>query len=67
MDADGRKKYAFSKPLPAQNIIFFCRSGRRSASAAEWAAERGYVNVRNYEGSWNDWSKREGANSSDDD
>jgi 3-mercaptopyruvate sulfurtransferase SseA len=53
------QKYAFSKPLPSQNIIFFCRSGKRSATAAEWAGDQGYPNIRNYSGSWLEWSKRE--------
>lgn len=60
------QKFAFPKPLPSQNIIFFCRSGKRSATASEWAAERGYENVRNYSGSWLDWEKRERADGNDD-
>ncbi|GFZ43128.1 hypothetical protein JCM24511_00847 [Saitozyma sp. JCM 24511] len=62
-----QKNFAFPKPLPSQNIIFFCRSGKRSATAAEWAGEKGYPNVRNYVGSWLDWTKREKANESEDD
>jgi 3-mercaptopyruvate sulfurtransferase SseA len=54
-----KQKFAFNKPLPSQNIIFFCRSGKRSASAAEQAGKNGYGNVRNYQGSWLDWQKRE--------
>ena len=61
------QKFAFSKPLPEQNIIFFCRSGKRSATAAEWAGERGYGNVRNYIGSWLDWTKREKERDGNDD
>ena len=53
------QKFAFNKPLPSQNMIFFCRSGKRSASAAEQAGKNGYGNVRNYQGSWLDWQKRE--------
>ncbi|KAK4684369.1 thiosulfate:glutathione sulfurtransferase, partial [Tremellales sp. Uapishka_1] len=63
---DFQRKYAFTKPLPSQNIIFFCRSGKRSASAAEIAGDKGYPNVRNYVGSWLDWSKREKAEENDD-
>ncbi|KAL0252798.1 hypothetical protein I308_102190 [Cryptococcus tetragattii IND107] len=62
---DFQREFAFSKPQPEQNIIFFCRSGRRSASAAEIANEKGYKNVRNYVGSWLDWSKREGQDKDD--
>ena len=61
------QKYAFSKPFSSQNIIFFCRSGKRSATAAELAGEKGYKNVRNYKGSWLDWTKRESAQGGDDD
>jgi rhodanese-related sulfurtransferase len=53
------QKFAFTKPMPNQNIVFFCRSGKRSASAAEQAGKNGYGNVRNYQGSWLDWQKRE--------
>ncbi|WWC86229.1 uncharacterized protein L201_001102 [Kwoniella dendrophila CBS 6074] len=62
---DFQKEFAFSKPTYDQNIIFFCRSGKRSANAAELANERGYPNVRNYSGSWLDWSKREGEDKDD--
>jgi 3-mercaptopyruvate sulfurtransferase SseA len=53
------QKYAFTKPLPSQKLIFFCRSGKRSATASEMAGDKGYKNVRNYAGSWLDWTKRE--------
>ncbi|KAI9635144.1 endoplasmic reticulum protein [Dioszegia hungarica] len=62
-----QKQFAFSKPLTSQNLIFFCRSGKRSATASEWAHEKGYNNVRNYQGSWLDWSKREKESGSDED
>ncbi|KAK8865898.1 hypothetical protein IAR55_001046 [Kwoniella newhampshirensis] len=62
---DFQKEFAFSKPTYDQNIIFFCRSGKRSANAAELASERGYPNIRNYQGSWLDWSKREGEDKDD--
>ncbi|WVQ85539.1 hypothetical protein IAT38_007705 [Cryptococcus sp. DSM 104549] len=64
---DFQKEFAFSKPGFDQNIIFFCRSGKRSASASEVANINGYRNVRNYEGSWLDWSKREGERKDEDD
>ena len=61
------QQFAFSKPLTSQNLIFFCRSGKSSATASEWAHEKGYNNVRNYQGSWLDWSKREKESGSDED
>lgn len=54
-----QKAYAFNKPLPTQNIVFYCRSGKRSATASELASERGYKNIRNYQGSYLDWEARE--------
>jgi 3-mercaptopyruvate sulfurtransferase SseA len=60
------QKFAFNKPLPSQNIIFFCRSGKRSATASEQAGKNGYGNVRNYVGSWLDWTKREKQADNDD-
>ncbi|ORY28983.1 Rhodanese-like domain-containing protein [Naematelia encephala] len=64
---DFQRKFAFPKPAYNQNIIFFCRSGKRSATAAEQAAERGYPNIRNYTGSWLDWQKKEQARDGGDD
>jgi 3-mercaptopyruvate sulfurtransferase SseA len=52
--------------MPDQNLIFFCRSGKRSATAAEAAGKNGYNNVRNYQGSWLDWTKREKQADNDD-
>ncbi|WVO17875.1 hypothetical protein L204_105573 [Cryptococcus depauperatus] len=62
---DFQREFAFTKPLPQQNIIFYCRSGKRSATAAEIANENGYKNVRNYIGSWLDWSKRDSGDEDD--
>lgn len=58
--ADNKQEFAFSKPLPSQKIIFFCRSGKRSATAAEFANGKGYPNTRNYVGSMLDWAEHEG-------
>jgi rhodanese-related sulfurtransferase len=55
-----QKEFAFPKPLPAQKIIFFCRSGKRSATAAEFGDIKGYPNIRNYVGSMLDWAEHEG-------
>lgn len=40
-----------------EKIIFYCRSGARSAQAASIVENMGYTNVHNYEGSWLDWSE----------
>lgn len=54
--------YGFTKPTLQQAIILTCRSGRRSGLALEVFRKAGYaINVRNYQGSWNEWSAREAA------
>ncbi|EIM92749.1 endoplasmic reticulum protein [Stereum hirsutum FP-91666 SS1] len=55
------QKYGFKKPTEDQEIIFYCRSGKRSATASDVAKRNGYKNINNYEGSWLDWVKREGT------
>lgn len=52
------QRYSFDRPLPASQLIVYCRSGKRSATAAEELEKRGYRNVRNYQGSWLDWEAR---------
>ncbi|KAF8527872.1 Rhodanese-like domain-containing protein [Hysterangium stoloniferum] len=52
-------QFGFLKPAYNQEIIFYCRSGKRSASACDIATKHGYTNVKNYEGSWLDWVQRE--------
>ncbi|KAH8292377.1 hypothetical protein KR054_009064 [Drosophila jambulina] len=55
-----KSKYGREKPQPDTEIIFHCKIGKRSLKAAESAAALGFRNVKNYEGSWLDWAKREG-------
>ncbi|WAR61579.1 hypothetical protein PtB15_12B269 [Puccinia triticina] len=55
------KTVGFPKPKPEQKIIFYCRSGARSAKALEIAKLKGFKNVRNYKGSWLDWMDKENA------
>lgn len=40
-------------------MVFFCRSGKRSATACEIANRQGYPNTRNYVGSWLEWCEKE--------
>ncbi|KAI0067878.1 endoplasmic reticulum protein [Artomyces pyxidatus] len=54
------KKFGFKRPSKDQEIVFYCRSGKRSASAGDVAKRNGYSNILNYEGSWLDWASREG-------
>ncbi|KLO13935.1 Rhodanese-like protein [Schizopora paradoxa] len=55
-----KEKHGFEKPKRDQEIVFYCRSGKRSASACDVAKRNGYTNIYNYEGSWLDWTAREG-------
>ncbi|XP_017140819.1 rhodanese domain-containing protein CG4456 [Drosophila miranda] len=55
-----KSKYGREKPQANTEIIFHCMIGKRSLKAAEAAAALGFKNLKNYEGSWTDWAKREG-------
>ncbi|KAJ3267439.1 hypothetical protein HK104_005891 [Borealophlyctis nickersoniae] len=50
-------KYNFAKPTRDDHVVFYCRSGRRSALAYDIAKGLGYGGVRNYSGSWLEWEK----------
>jgi len=54
-----KEAHGFEKPEKDQEIIFYCRSGKRSATAADEAKQRGYTNIKNYSGSWLDWVAKE--------
>ena len=47
-----KKLEDYSKSDP---IIVYCKSGGRSAKAAELLKNAGYQNIYNYSGSFNDW------------
>jgi len=60
MDGDKfKEKYGFQKPAFDQEIVFYCRSGKRSSSASDVARRNGYTNILNYKGSWLDWTAKE--------
>ncbi|KZT74829.1 Rhodanese-like protein [Daedalea quercina L-15889] len=62
MDAAAfKEKFGFEKPRRDQEVVFYCRSGKRSASACDVAKRNGYTNLYNYQGSWLDWTSREGV------
>lgn len=54
-----KEKYGFEKPTNDQELIFYCRSGKRSTSASDIAKRNGYKKILNYKGSWLDWVERE--------
>ncbi|KAG8904692.1 hypothetical protein FRB99_001333 [Tulasnella sp. 403] len=58
-DIEFEEKHGFKKPGKDEEIIFYCRSGKRSGTAATEARNRGWTNVKSYEGSWLDWVARE--------
>ncbi|GAA5859350.1 hypothetical protein JCM1840_004575 [Sporobolomyces johnsonii] len=66
-EGDFTRTYGFHKPQKNQPMIFYCRAGVRAETAADLAKRAGYKNARNYEGSWLDWEKREGAQQNQDD
>lgn len=58
----GAFKAKYGRDLPNKNteLIFHCKIGRRSHSAAEIAKGLGYENSKNYLGSWTEWAEKEG-------
>ncbi|KAI0085634.1 endoplasmic reticulum protein [Irpex rosettiformis] len=54
-----KSKFGWEKPQKDQEIVFYCRSGKRAASACDIAYRNGFSNVLNYKGSWLDWAARE--------
>ncbi|KAF7294434.1 Frataxin, mitochondrial [Mycena kentingensis (nom. inval.)] len=45
------RQFPFQKPKKDQELIFYCRSGKRSTSASDVAKRNGYTNILNYKGS----------------
>jgi thiosulfate:glutathione sulfurtransferase len=56
-DMEFKKVFKFEKPKQSDEIVFYCRSGKRSAAASAIAEKHGYQNIFDYSGSWIDWSK----------
>ena len=56
-------RFGFTKPPASKEIVFYCKSGVRSAAAAQLARQGGYEKVGEYKGSWLDWERRGGASS----
>ena len=45
----------FPCPDKTKEIIVYCRSGKRSTIASLDLDKKGFLNVKNYQGSWLDW------------
>ncbi|TMW44620.1 hypothetical protein DOY81_010297 [Sarcophaga bullata] len=54
-----KARYGRDKPDKNNEIIFHCRSGKRSQKAAELARTLGYNNTKNYQGSYIEWAEKE--------
>ena len=50
-----QKKYGFVKPRVTDEIIIYCKLGKRASKAATILTELGYLNVKVYVGSFEDW------------
>lgn len=55
-------KAKYGRDLPNKNteLIFHCRTGKRSQNAAEIAKSLGYEKSKNYLGSWMEWAEKNG-------
>ncbi|KAK0553076.1 hypothetical protein OC845_001356 [Tilletia horrida] len=53
------RDFGFDRPQFDQQLVFYCRSGKRSQQALEYAQAQGWWNSRNYTGSWLDWTAHE--------
>lgn len=42
------------------NIVFHCRTGKRSAQALDIARHLGFVRARHYKGGYSEWEEKEG-------
>jgi thiosulfate/3-mercaptopyruvate sulfurtransferase len=57
--ADLQKLYTEAGITPDKEVITYCQSGIRSAQAYFTLRLLGYTHVRNYDGSWQEWSNDE--------
>ncbi|XP_011556032.3 rhodanese domain-containing protein CG4456 isoform X1 [Plutella xylostella] len=58
-DEQFRQNYQRNKPACDDELIFYCRSGKRSTEALDKALKLGFSNSKTYLGSWDDWSSRQ--------
>ncbi|KAG0345504.1 hypothetical protein BG004_003668 [Podila humilis] len=56
-----KAEYGFSKFDKTDEVVIYCRSGRRSNLAFQQAKAQGYARVRNYPGSWNEYVAKGGV------
>ncbi|KAJ1333556.1 thiosulfate:glutathione sulfurtransferase [Microdochium nivale] len=51
---------AAGRPAKDREVVFYCKAGVRSRTAATLARDAGWTNVGEYPGSWVDWVKKGG-------
>ncbi|KAL7477298.1 hypothetical protein ACHAW6_003110 [Cyclotella cf. meneghiniana] len=54
-EEDFREQFGFEKPRLDETIVFTCKAGIRSASAAKLAQMAGYSDILDYAGGSNEW------------
>lgn len=52
---DFKEQFGFEKPSYDETIVFTCKAGIRSASAAKLAQMAGYTDILDYMGGSNEW------------
>ncbi|ORX90526.1 Rhodanese-like protein [Basidiobolus meristosporus CBS 931.73] len=57
-DSDFVAAYGFPKFSKDNNLVVYCHAGMRSAMAKQIMEQSGYVNVRNYPGSWREYFEK---------
>ncbi|EIE90929.1 hypothetical protein RO3G_15640 [Rhizopus delemar RA 99-880] len=57
-EKDFEENYGFEKPRKDEKMVTYCLKGIRSTSAADYLSKRGYKNVENYFGSFDDYLKK---------
>ncbi|KAF9433220.1 hypothetical protein BGZ76_009735 [Entomortierella beljakovae] len=57
-DKDFEQRFGFKKFGKEDEVIFYCRSGKRSGMAFDYAKQMGYKGARNYSGSWLDYEAK---------
>ncbi|KAJ6637431.1 Rhodanese domain-containing protein [Pseudolycoriella hygida] len=55
-----KSKFGRDKPSYENEVIFHCKMGGRAAKASLLAESLGFVNSKNFKGSWTEWAEKEG-------
>ena len=57
---DFEDRFGFPKPSATDEVVFYCKAGVRSRTAAGLARMAGWEKVGEYPGSWNEWEQKGG-------